>query len=71
MAEDRGSGLPDPGLPFPDSLCHVCAAPVRYVRNDRGSVFLFCPLFRRYPPQPVLRCDRFVRLEKEAPPPDQ
>jgi nucleoside-diphosphate-sugar epimerase len=46
-------------LPFPDSLCHACAAPPKYVRTAR-SVFIFCPLFRRYPPQPVAECPKFV-----------
>jgi hypothetical protein len=47
-------------LPFPESLCHRCGAPPRYVTTDRGSVFVFCPLLRRYPGQPVLACDVFV-----------
>lgn len=46
-------------LPFPESLCHRCAAPPRYVESDRGSVFIHCPLLGRYPPQPVLACDAF------------
>jgi nucleoside-diphosphate-sugar epimerase len=46
-------------LPFPDSLCHACAAPPKYVRTTR-SIFIFCPLFRRYPPQPVAECPKFV-----------
>ena len=46
-------------LPFPDSLCHACAAPPKYVRTTR-SIFIFCPLFRRYPPQPVTECPKFV-----------
>ncbi len=46
-------------LPFPESLCHRCAAPPRYVRTER-SVFIYCPIFRRYPPQPVGECERFV-----------
>jgi hypothetical protein len=47
---------------FPDSLCHDCAAPVRYVTNDRGSTFLYCPLFKRYPPQPVRSCEKFAPI---------
>lgn len=54
-------------LPFPDSLCHSCAAPIRYIRNDRGSVFLLCPIFRRYPRQPVLECEKYAPIEKEPP----
>jgi len=46
-------------LPFPESLCHSCAAPPRYVTSDRGSIFIYCPLFERYPPQPVAVCDRY------------
>jgi hypothetical protein len=45
---------------FPESLCHDCAAPPRYIVNSRGSIFLFCPLFKRYPPQPVRACEKFV-----------
>ncbi len=48
------------GRPFPDSLCHRCAAPPRYVTSDKGSVFIHCPVLKRYPPQPVLACDAFV-----------
>ncbi|MCL4820387.1 MAG: hypothetical protein KJ067_14680 [Vicinamibacteria bacterium] len=48
------------GRPFPGSLCHSCAAPPRYVTTDRGSVFIHCPLLKRYPPQPVVRCEAFV-----------
>jgi hypothetical protein len=43
--------------PFPGSLCHSCAAPPRYVESDRGSVFIFCPIYGRYPPQPVVTCE--------------
>jgi hypothetical protein len=42
--------------PFPESLCHSCAAPPRYVRSST-SVFILCPLLpEKYPRQPVLRC---------------
>ena len=61
----RADAPPDP-LPFPDSLCHRCAAPPRYIRAAR-SVFIFCPrLPQRYPPQPVRTCDLF---EPKPPPP--
>jgi hypothetical protein len=46
--------------PFPDSLCHRCAAPPRYVTSDREAVFIYCPLLKRYPPQPVVACEAFV-----------
>jgi hypothetical protein len=49
----------DDARPFPESLCHRCAAPARYVESDRGSVFLYCPLLQRYPAQPVLECSSF------------
>jgi RimJ/RimL family protein N-acetyltransferase len=43
-------------LPYPESLCHRCAAPPKYVRTGT-SVFLRCPIRPdKYPPQPVLRC---------------
>lgn len=46
-------------LPFPDSLCHRCDAPPRYVRT-KTSVFVLCPrLENKYPPQPVRACDLF------------
>ena len=49
-------------LPFPESLCHRCAAPPRYVRTGR-SVFILCPLLpNKYPPQPVKRCALFTPL---------
>jgi hypothetical protein len=47
------------GTAYPGSLCHGCAAPPRYVVSDRGSVFVFCPLLKRYPPQPVVACEGF------------
>ena len=45
--------------PFPGSLCHSCAAPPRYIRTER-SEFIYCPVFKRYPPQPVGECDGYV-----------
>jgi hypothetical protein len=30
------------------------------VTSDRGAVFIYCPLLKRYPPQPVATCDAFV-----------
>jgi hypothetical protein len=47
------------GQPFPESLCHLCAAPPRFIRTER-STFLFCPILKRYPPQPVTACGEFV-----------
>lgn len=45
-----------PQLPFPESLCHRCAAPPKYVRSER-STFVRCPLVvEKYPRQPVLAC---------------
>jgi hypothetical protein len=56
------SDPPDPAaadLPFPDSLCHQCAAPPRYVRSAR-SVFIMCPVLpNKYPRQPVRECPMF------------
>jgi hypothetical protein len=49
-------------LPFPNSLCHQCAAPPKLVEG-RNSVFILCPLLPgKYPPQPVLRCPLFKPL---------
>jgi hypothetical protein len=51
---------PDAGdLPFPESLCHRCAAPPRYIRTAT-SVFILCPLVpEKYPRQPVRICPYF------------
>ncbi len=55
-AETRPADRP---LPFPESLCHRCAAPPRYVRTPT-STFVLCPLVpQRYPRQPVLDCPLF------------
>lgn len=60
----------DESLPFPDSLCHACAAPPRYIRTAKAT-FIFCPIFKKYPPQPVSSCEAFRPKEPEAldPPP--
>jgi hypothetical protein len=43
-------------VPYPDSLCHGCAAAPRYMRG-KHSTFIFCPLLpEKYPAQPVLKC---------------
>lgn len=55
-----------PERPFPTSLCHSCAAPPRYVTSDRGSVFIYCPVLVRYPPQPVAACDAYRPLPGAA-----
>ncbi len=48
-----------PELAFPDSLCHQCAAPPRYIRSAH-SLFILCPLLpEKYPRQPVLACPLF------------
>jgi len=56
---DPASSAADPRL-FPESLCHDCAAPPRFVTSDRGAVFIYCPVLKRYPPQPVVACEAFV-----------
>jgi hypothetical protein len=54
----------DPPLPFPESLCHRCAAPPRYIRSAT-SVFVLCPLLpEKYPRQPVLTCALFRPAER-------
>ncbi|HWE26261.1 MAG TPA: hypothetical protein VG496_20160 [Myxococcales bacterium] len=46
-------------LPYPESLCHRCAAPPRYVRTQT-STFILCPLLpEKYPRQPVRSCPLF------------
>lgn len=55
-----------PELPFPDSLCHTCAAPPRYVAG-KHSTFILCPLLpQKYPPQPVRACALFRPREGGA-----
>jgi len=57
---------PPEKLPFPDSICHKCAAPPRYITSGRGSVFILCPLLpNKYPPQPVRRCPLFRPREAD------
>ena len=47
--------------PFPESLCHRCAAPPKYVRTGR-STFMRCPLLaEKYPRQPVAAVRRSFR----------
>ncbi len=51
---------PPSPLPYPESLCHRCAAPPRYVQSGKGSVFILCPLLpHKYPRQPVRSCALF------------
>ena len=45
--------------PYPQSLCHRCAAPPKYIRG-KASTFILCPLLpNKYPPQPVMTCALF------------
>lgn len=49
----------EPARPFPESLCHGCAAPPRYVETA-SSTFIMCPILpNKYPRQPVLSCPLF------------
>jgi hypothetical protein len=66
---DKAAVRTDEALPFPESLCHQCGAPPRYIRTER-STFLYCPILKRYPPQPVRACEAFVRREDADPPPE-
>ena len=61
-----GAVPPKSGFAFPDTLCHSCAAPPRYVTSDRGSVFIYCPIFKRYPPQPVHHCTAYSPRENRG-----
>lgn len=55
-----------PELPYPESLCHRCAAPPRYVKTA-SSTFILCPLSEnKYPRQPVRQCELF-RPATQAP----
>jgi hypothetical protein len=58
-SEEKGLTAPEGDRPFPESLCHSCAAPPRYVTSDRGTVFIYCPVYERYPPQPVWACEEY------------
>ena len=60
MTDPFGAPAPPRETFFSDSLCHDCAAPPRFTVSDRGSVFLWCPLWKKYPPQPVRACEKFV-----------
>lgn len=52
-------------LSFPESLCHRCDAPPKYIRTA-NSIFVLCPLLaNKYPRQPVLSCPRFRPAEGE------
>jgi len=52
--------------PFPESLCHSCAAPPKYVRTER-STFIRCPLLeKKYPRQPVLKCDKYRKVSRDG-----
>jgi len=51
-------------VPFPESLCHRCAAPIKFIRTQR-STFLYCPILKRYPPQPVWTCEKFTPKESD------
>lgn len=47
-----------------ESICYTCAS-MREVVTPKGSRFLLCqlsqtdPVFSKYPPQPVVRCDGY------------
>jgi hypothetical protein len=53
------------------SLCESCHW-MREVNTPRGSRFLLCQLsatdssYRKYPVQPVLRCDGFAKANENA-----
>ncbi|HMF09666.1 MAG TPA: hypothetical protein VKJ00_11050 [Thermoanaerobaculia bacterium] len=50
--------------PFPESLCYRCAAPIKLIRTKR-STFLYCPVLKRYPPQPISACEKFTPKEND------
>ncbi|MBK5254932.1 MAG: hypothetical protein JJE39_02765 [Vicinamibacteria bacterium] len=60
--DGKGASSQPKDLPFPSSLCHLCAAPPRYVTTDKGNVFIQCPVLKRYPPQPVRSCEAFTPM---------
>jgi hypothetical protein len=49
----------DEALPYPESLCHRCAAPPKYIRTAT-STFILCPILKeKYPRQPVTQCPAY------------
>ena len=51
-------------LPYPESLCHRCAAPPKLVET-KTSTFIMCPLLpEKYPRQPVVECPLFRPREE-------
>lgn len=64
--DDDATERPVDRRPFPDSLCHRCAAPPQYIHTKR-STFIRCPILKRYPPQPVLACEAFEPIETGEP----
>jgi hypothetical protein len=63
----RKCNMGDRPLPFPESLCHRCAAPPKYV-EAKGAIFILCPLLpEKYPRQPVLSCPLFKERDVPAP----
>jgi hypothetical protein len=55
--------------PFPDSLCHRCAAR-RYVRTKTSTFVMCTALPDKYPRQPVLTCPAFREEPGDEPPAD-
>ncbi len=53
------------------SLCHCCRH-VRKITSGTGSQFLLCRLaatnaaYRKYPPQPVVRCTGYSDVERDG-----
>ncbi len=67
----RRLGAGQSELPFPDSICHRCDAPPKYVRTER-SVFILCPRMpEKYPRQPVAVCSGFRPREPAADSPER
>jgi hypothetical protein len=36
------------------------------VTSDRGSVFIHCPVLKKYPPQPVRECAEYRPASRNA-----
>ena len=56
-------------VPTINSLCHLCSHK-KDVVSAKGSRFLLCQLsqsdrrYPKYPPQPVVRCEGYVKAEE-------
>jgi len=64
------SPLPEITVTTTKSLCQTCMH-VREIISGKGSRFLLCQLsqtdarFRKYPPQPIIRCEGYEKAGRD------